>query len=311
MRIAFRVDIGNEIGTGHYSRMTALADAFTELNHQCMFYKGEDEPVDYSSYDIVILDTYIVSDEYIAAFNAPDRLTVCYDDNALYTYSCDILLNANLHAHELEFRFGPKTPHLLLGGRYALLRSEFRDSPAVTIRDHASHVFVCFGGSDARNMTPKVIHTLKEIDGIHMSVVLGAYTKNDDEVLALSDKHVTVYKKPKSISEIMRKCDIAVTAAGSMVYESAAIGIPSILIVQADNQHRIAEYLARKEIMACAGSWDNIDFSKLRNEVAALLKNRTRRHEISKALIGLVDKNGAHNAANAILSRLCIPLEKS
>jgi len=302
LKIAFRIDISNEIGTGHYLRMSALADAFSELGHQCFFFKSEDETIDYSPFDIVMIDTYQVSDEYIASLNSPDRLLVCYDDNALYTYSCDILLNANLHAHELNFRFGEKIPRLLLGGKYALLRGEFRNAAPVSVRKDANQVFICFGGSDLRNMTPKVINTLKEIGGIHLSVVLGPYTNNDEEVYALSNENITIFKAPQSISAIMSNCDIAITAAGSMIYELAAIGLPAITIIQADNQYLIADYMSRHDLMNCIGDWGNIDLIRLKNDVISLLSDFDKRKEKSKTLKETVNKNGAANAAKEIIN---------
>jgi spore coat polysaccharide biosynthesis predicted glycosyltransferase SpsG len=301
LKIAFRIDIGNEIGTGHYLRMSALADAFSGLGHQCAFFKSEDEPIDYSPFDIIVVDTYQVNDDYIASLNSPDRLLVCYDDNALYTYNCDILINANLHAHELSFRFGEKIPRLLLGGKYALLRGEFRNAAPVSILENANRVFICFGGSDLRNMTRKVIDALIEIDGIQLCVVMGPYTKNDKEVFALANENVTIFKAPASISEIMKSCDIAVTAAGSMIYELAAIGLPALTITQADNQLLIAEYMDRNDLMTCVGNWENIDFNKLRYEVVSLLSDFSTRKLKSAQLLETVDKNGAINAAQEII----------
>ena len=301
MKIAFRIDVSNDIGTGHFSRMSVLAEVFTELGCMCKFYKSEDEPVDYSGFDVIVLDTYMVDNAYIASLNAPGRTVVCYDDNALYTYDCDIILNANLHADELQFNYDGKTPLMLRGGKYALLRREFRDSLHVSVRKNANRVFVCFGGADIRNTTPRVIKALSWIEGIHITVVLGALTRCDEDVRALLCDNVSVYKAPESISKLMVECDIAVTAAGSMVYELASLGIPTITITQAENQLLIADYMSRNGLMRCAGSWDNLDFTLLRNEVEMLMRSFDRRTMESRSLVGIVDKNGAHNAAEEIL----------
>lgn len=301
MKIAFRIDIGNEIGTGHFMRMSALAEAFTELGCICEFFKNEDEPVDYSGFDIIVLDTYQVDNKYIADLNVPGRIVVCYDDNALYAYNCDILLNANLHAAELRFKFEGKTPSLLLGGKYALLRRELRTAAPFVIREKADRVFVCFGGSDLRNITPRVIEALKSMESVRLSVALGALTSCDDEVFALANDNVSVHKTPAAISDLMRQCDIAVTAAGSMVYELAALGMPAITITQADNQSLIAEYMSRNGLMKCVGDWQNVDFNNLGSEVESLLRDASRRKTESNALKKTVDKNGAINAAGDIL----------
>ena len=302
LKIAFRIDISSEIGTGHLIRMSALADAFAERGHTYEIFKGEDEPIDYSGFDIIILDSYLLSNEYIANLNSPTKTLVCYDDNALYTYNCDIILNANLYAKELEFKFLGKTPKMLLGGKYALLRGEFRNSHVITISEKANRVFVCFGGSDTRNMTPRVIKALQDIPGVELSVVLGGYTSNDDDVYATKKSNVSVYKTPKSMVEIIRGCDIAVTSSGSMTYELAALGIPTISIAQAENQFPISEYMSRHNLSKAIGNWQNVDFENLKNETIVLLSDYERRKDESKRLSETVDKNGALNAADTILS---------
>lgn len=301
LKVAFRIDISSETGTGHFSRMSVLAEVFVNLGCECRFFKSEDEPVDYSGFDIVVLDTYQVNDAYIANLNAPGRVIVCYDDNAVYSYNCDVILNANLHAGELRFIFSGKSPHMLLGGKYALLRSEFRDVPAITIKKTATRVFVCFGGSDIRNMTPYAVKTLREIKDIRLTVVLGSLTSCDSDVFALAGDSVAVHKTPEMISRLMSECDIAVSSAGSMVYELAALGIPTITIVQADNQILIADYLSRNSLMRCVGDWENTNLDELRREVESLLINNERREIESYRLRRIVDRNGALNAARAIL----------
>ena len=301
MKVAFRVDVSPEIGTGHLSRMSVLAEAFTELSCECTFYKGEDEPVDYSGFDVIVVDTYQVDDAYITSLNAPSRIVVCYDDNALYTYDCDAVLNANLHAGELRFKFGAKTPRMLLGGKYALLRKEFREAEPIAIKEKANRVFVCFGGSDLRNMTPRVIEALMRNKTAFLTVVLGALTSCDGEVKSLASENVAVYKTPESISRLMTECDVAVTAAGSMIYELAALGLPTILVAQADNQLLISEYMSRQGLMKYIGDWQNVELNTIKGEVEALLRDVDRRSLESSKLKNTVDRNGAMNAAHEIM----------
>ncbi|MDR1753707.1 MAG: DUF354 domain-containing protein [Eubacterium sp.] len=301
MKIAFRIDISDKIGTGHLVRMSALAEAFFALGHSCEFFKGEDEPVDFKGYDVVILDTYQVNDEYISNLKDDSRLLACYDDNALYTYNCDVLINANLHAIELDFKLSGKKPHMLLGGKYALLRREFREASPITVKENNLRVFICFGGSDLRNMTPQVIKALSAVDEIELYVVLGGYTKHDNEVYSLKSENILIYKTPKSMVDIMKSCDIAITAAGSMIYELAALGMPTILIPQAENQFLIAEYMDRMGLMKNVSNWRDVDLKILKQETERLLSDVSRRKLESKRLTETVDKNGAENAARAII----------
>jgi spore coat polysaccharide biosynthesis predicted glycosyltransferase SpsG len=308
LKIAFRIDISPEIGTGHYVRMSALAEVFEESGHSCIFFKTADEPVDYSGFDVIIADSYELSDEYIAGLNSSERLLVCYDDNALYNYNCDVIVNANLYANELSINTFGKTPRMLLGGEYALLRCEFRESTPIVVKKQANRVFVCFGGTDLRNITPCVVATIQEIEGIELAVVLGGHTKCDDEVRRIAKENVVIYKTPKSICEIMQSCDIAVTSSGSMVYELATLGLPSIIMTQADNQVLITDYMSRNALMKSVGDWQSVDFGLLKREVSDLLHDFSRRKRESSGLRNSVDKGGAENVMKKILN---IILEKT
>jgi spore coat polysaccharide biosynthesis predicted glycosyltransferase SpsG len=301
MKAAFRIDAGAQIGMGHFVRMSALAEALTEKGCACDFFTRENEPIDYTGFDIVFVDTYLVTDEYISALNELNALVVCYDENALYKYSCDLLINSNLYANDLKFQFGAKIPQMLLGGKYALLRKEFRERDSILIRKEATRVFICFGGTDVRNCTPDVVACLQALPNIELAVVLGEMTQCDDEVAKVADDHVSIFKNPDSIAEIMRGCDIAVISAGSIVYESAALGLPALLIVQADNQERIAGYMTSNCLMKCVGNWENLSMRYLFDETISLLADYERRYSESGRLRESVDQNGVYNVSNVVL----------
>ena len=303
-KVAFRIDVSAEVGMGHLMRMTALSDAFAEFGCECVFFTAKDEPVDYAGFDIVVLDSYGLSDEYIASLRAGGRVLVCVDDNALYTYNCDMLLNHNFHAHELSFRFASTPPKLLLGAKYALLRSEFARAKPISIKEKAANIFLCFGGSDVRNFTPLAIKALECISGVSLTVVLGEHTKSDNEVMALASDNVHILKNPAFVSEIMKTCDIAITAAGSMVYELAALGIPSIVISQADNQLKAAEFLGSSKLMKWLGHWDSVSLEELALEAKKLINEKERRKAEHETLLQVVDRKGARNVAVAVLGEL-------
>ncbi|GHU64214.1 UDP-2,4-diacetamido-2,4,6-trideoxy-beta-L-altropyranose hydrolase [Clostridia bacterium] len=301
LKIAFRIDSGVGIGMGHLTRMSALADAFGEYGGESSFFRSEDEPIDYTGFDLVVADSYKLSDQYISDLNETGRFVLCYDDNALYEYSCDALLNVNLHANELTFRFGSKKPKLLLGGKYTLLRREFWSCESIKIRERASRVFVCFGGTDIRNITPVIVSAIQDISGVEVVAVLGAVTCCDEELMQLSKENVEIIKDPISISQIMKTCDIAVISASSMVYEIAALGIPALTITQIDNQEMIADYLGRYKLMKCIGDWDDLSTIDLVNEVKSLLSDIDRRKNESARLRSTVHCEGALTAAGEIV----------
>ncbi|MDR0964458.1 MAG: hypothetical protein LBM60_07575 [Clostridium sp.] len=310
LQAMIRVELGPDVGMGHFYRMSVLAQALEKSGVKVRIFQAKDEPIPYDAADIIILDSYELSDAYIATKNASNRLVVCYDDNALYEYSCDVVANANAYAAELPYRFGARKPALCLGPQYALLREEFRECHPATIRENAHKVFVCFGGADIRGFSPIALRALLSIPMIEIHLVLGEMTRCDEEVASLASERVHLYKNPTKISEIMGQCDIAISAAGSSVYELASMGLPTILVVQADNQAKIAEYLSRHKLMTSVGDWTQFQEEALCQETKALLDDTARRMRESIALRQLVNKDGANKLAQELLRRFEIKMKE-
>jgi UDP-2,4-diacetamido-2,4,6-trideoxy-beta-L-altropyranose hydrolase len=334
MRIAFRLDADAGIGMGHAARCAALARALVEKGGECVYFcRSNPETVAFAQeaclalcpvpklslmdesawlcenlkgFDALVLDSYALSDEYIHAMNAPGRVVCCVDDNALYTYGCDIVLNGNLHARELTYRFGEKKPLLMLGGRYTLLRRAFRDAAPIEVKERGERIFLCMGGSDLRDFTPRALAALQDIPGVHIVVILGAMTACDRRVRALAKANVRVEKNLPdfAVAERMRECDVAVTSGGGIVYESATVGLPSVIVSQAENQDRICAYMAKKGLMKSMGDCTPADLQALRSAVQELLSDEPRRRRESAALKKAIALDGADAAAKVIVGRI-------
>jgi spore coat polysaccharide biosynthesis predicted glycosyltransferase SpsG len=253
---------------------------------------------------ILVIDSYTVSDSYIESLNKPGRLLVCYDDNALYKYSCDVIINGNLHAKSLNYSFGNKRPKMLLGGRYASLRPQFSKADEVVISENAFKIFLCFGGSDLRNFTPFAVSALQEIEGVKINAVLGGAAKCNEELKKIAGANVKILINPDNIAEIMAKSDIGIISAGSISLEASSLGLPSITIEQAGNQRLMADYMASNGLMEFLGDYESLDKKTLKARVNALLVDFERRKKEHKKLLSTVSKNGALNIAYEIAALL-------
>jgi UDP-2,4-diacetamido-2,4,6-trideoxy-beta-L-altropyranose hydrolase len=328
VKIAFRLDAGNDIGMGHAVRCSVLVDEFIAQGHECTYFSASnpeielfvreygielipvpDIPIDeemlwiqkqFGKFDVVILDSYRLSSEYIASLHRENIVVCAIDDNALYEYSCDIVLNQNLFANELQFRIGLKLPYFLLGGEYCLLRKEFQSLSPIQIQEYASRIFICFGGSDMNNFTPVAVEALQNLPGVELFVVLGPASLNVDEVRNIMCDNVHLFVNPAEISTIMKQCDIAIISAGSIVYEVASIGLPSIVTVQADNQRGLAAYLKRNALMEYIQNSDDIT-TTLRQSTSSLLSNYQRRTSENLILQKTVARNGGKKVVDTIL----------
>jgi UDP-2,4-diacetamido-2,4,6-trideoxy-beta-L-altropyranose hydrolase len=209
----------------------------------------------------LVLDGYHFTPAYQQAIrDAGIRLLVIDDMNHLPHYHADILLNQNIHAPALNYHCDQDTT-LLLGTRYALLRREFLKYREFNrqIPDRVKNILVTLGGADPNNVTLKVIEALKLLDvsDISVRIIIGPANNHQETLcksLASAHFEAELLINPPNMTELMAWADMAISAGGSTCWELMFMGLPSIILVLADNQAAVAEYLMNKKAI------DNIGY---------------------------------------------------
>ena len=208
----------------------------------------------------LVLDGYHFTPEYQKSVRDEGILLLVIDDmDHLPYYHADILLNQNIHASELKYNCDEDTI-LLLGTRYVLLRREFLKQLDFKrqIPDRARNILVTLGGADPDNVTMKVIKALKLLDepAVAVRIIIGPASPHQKTLRkAIGPDHfkTELLINPPNMPELMAWADMAVSASGSTCWELAFMGVPSILIILAENQAAVAEYLMNKKTVVNLG----------------------------------------------------------
>ena len=112
----------------------------------------------------------------------------------------------------------------------------------------------------------------------------------------------------------MLMCDLAVSAAGSTLYELCACGTPAVTYALADNQLPGADAFHRAGIMISLGDiradMDN-PIEKIMESIWVLSGDLSKRKEISRRMQGVIDGNGAKRIVEKLLSDLFPPPNKN
>ncbi len=337
--LVIRADGGTRQGTGHLMRCLALAQEWQARGGQVHFVSAcESEglrqriaqggfglipvhhpfphPADWEVLAAVLGDhdgAWVVLDGYhfdstyqLRIKEAGCRLLVIDDMAPLPHYYTDVLLNQNIHAPDLPYRCEPST-QLLLGNRYALLRSDFltwrdwqREIPAV-----AHKVLVTLGGSDPQNQTIKVIGALKHMamKGLEALVIVGPANDQVDSlqsVVRASGVSARLICNPTSMAELMAWADVALSAAGSTCWELAFMGVPSLMLVLADNQQPIAEKSSEAEAGVNLGWYHEVTERQIAQSLSTLIHDRSRRELMSRKGRDLIDGLGSQRVISAL-----------
>jgi UDP-2,4-diacetamido-2,4,6-trideoxy-beta-L-altropyranose hydrolase len=249
----------------------------------------------------IVLDGYHFGASYQETVKKADFKFLFMDDygHADY-YFADLILNQNLYADETMYSRRNLTTQLLLGTRYALLRSEFLSWSAWSryIPPIARRILVTLGGSDPDNATCRVIRSLHGlgVSGLEVKILLGPANLHYEAVqqaVAQASGQFELLTPEVEMAGLMAWADLAISAAGSTCWELAFMGLPTATIVLAENQRRIAHSLAEAGITSNAGWHSHLDADQLTQIIARLVAGTDERREMSSRGRAILDGLGA------------------
>jgi len=247
----------------------------------------------------LILDGYHFTSEYQKAIReAGGRILVIDDMNHLPHYHADIILNQNIYAPDLKYHCDDDTT-LLLGTCYVLLRREFlkyqdfkRQIPV-----QAKNILVTLGGADSDNVTLKVIEALKLLNepDIAVRIISGPANSHQEtlrKAIVSADFKAELLINPPNIPKLMAWADMAVSAGGSTCWELAFMGVPSIVLILADNQAAVAEYLRNNNIVVNIGRIAEISEKHISHSCKSLIHDSIHRKYLSEQSRILISAQG-------------------
>lgn len=193
----------------------------------------------------VVVDGYRFYAGYHQHLHDSGLSVMALDDMAhLERYPVDLLLNQNLAATAALYRGKvAERTELLIGPRYSLLRREFRSAfPArASVAGRARRVLVSFGGGDSENLTSRVLRRMAAtiVGACEVVVLVGAANRHVDELRRFAptlpfpcELRVDV----RNVAEAMAWADVAITAAGSTVWELVSMRLPALIGAIEENQ---------------------------------------------------------------------------
>jgi len=286
--------------------------------------------------DVLFVDSYFVSKDYFARLNR--ICPVAYlDDLAKEPYPVDLVINYNGFSKSLGYEalYSGMKGHegsptkILLGLEYAPLRRQFyeHDIAEKTTSDKKTlKVLLAAGGGDMYGMLLATLENaekkglLSSSDGrgdldascrpIEWEVVAGSFAPDIDKIKALEKNYsgVHIHHNVANMAALMRSCDIAVSAAGTMLTECAAVNLPAIFYQVADNQKPNTDFWPTTGGMVYAGNAaesaeaKGTVISRICDEIHDLSLAPEKLLNMRDSLMGITDGRGAIGIAKALIS---------
>jgi len=255
----------------------------------------------------VVVDGYRFDARYQAALTAAGLRVLWIDDDAhAASYTAEVIVNQNLHARPEMYRRLPPGTRLLLGPRYALLRPEFRRRREPPDRTSLPRrILVSAGGGDAGALIPTILEGIAGLDRdpIEVTIVAGPHASTS-LLRAAADRlapRARVLPFVEDMTAVMAGCDLAVSAAGSTVWELLALGVPSMLVELADNQAWTAAELDRRGAAVSLGPHHELTASAVTGALRDLWNDPPRLERMRRAGSTIVDARGAERVADHVV----------
>lgn len=318
-----------------YNRKEAELDQFLPI-----IYEAEPACVIVDSYEVT--DRYLRAVGKACGNCGVPGVLAYMDDLLSFAYPVDILINYNIYGPDKAGEYkalyqsaGVLLPQLLLGTAYAPLRQEFANLPQRVITEEVSSILISTGGADpdhiARKLCQYITDQLSACDNAsaagsdpacaqadragmgqrlrHLTFhfVLGAMNSDRDQLEALAAPFpgIRLHYNVKQMQRLMSGTDLAISAAGSTLYELCAAGTPAVTYVLADNQIAGAQGFERHGVLMSAGDIrQEAGFpQKLLSAALDLAADYERRSEISARQKKLVDGGGARRVIEALTAK--------
>jgi UDP-2,4-diacetamido-2,4,6-trideoxy-beta-L-altropyranose hydrolase len=335
----FRADASPMIGGGHIQRCMALAEWLSDAGWRCAFAFREPSLVTVpalarSSHTLLQLDgnddeepaelvrrcgapcALLVVDHYHRALDYELRCReiakhiLVFDDLPMRAHDCDTLLDQTPNRQRREYEhLVSQSCTQLVGSRYAILRPGFAAArPAAVARQKRSmpvaRVLVSIGMTDPGNLTGVVLDGIVQAGLLlQVDVVLGSAAPHLASVRSrmtalgpAAGLHVDV----SDMAQLMSAADVAIGGAGTSSFERCCLGLPTLVVVAADNQRDIADALVEAgaaEIISETGSLKPEHIAEL---LTKLCEDGKARKKMSEAAVQLCDGRGAMRVLAAL-----------
>ena len=274
---------------------------------ECSLFLNEVQP------DWLIVDHYALDIEWERKLITIGRKLMVIDDLADREHISNILLDQTFGRNPSDYLpLVPEYSILLCGSEYALLRQEFVNFRPYSLNRRCKYGFetllITLGGVDKDNVTRRVLEGLKQSElpeACRIVVVMGSTAPWLEDIRQLASTmpwRTEVKVGVENMAQLMSDSDFAIGAAGSTSWERCCLGLPTAMMVLADNQKFAADLLEQAKAVICLSVGQELGFQlrrvvgdiackpellKAMSECASLIVDGTGSTQVSKAMMNL------------------------
>src|SRR5260370_2843652 len=245
----------------------------------------------------VVVDALDVSKEFLSELGSTGTMVVSLDHQATTCFPSQLVVNPMLGLGRDSYEFMPGT-QLLLGERYALVRSEIRRIRPIRAQEPAGpfRAVVALGDHDPHHQTAEIARLLTNIAKLdRIDLITKSQNPDVPSLQDLSAAHpdrLELATETPEVASRLARCHVAITSGSSLSLELACVGVPQLIIVQSELHWPTAQRLEDEGAAICLGRRESVRPAALRQGGQNLLMDPSERQAVAPWGRMLVDGRG-------------------
>jgi spore coat polysaccharide biosynthesis predicted glycosyltransferase SpsG len=314
LTVLFRVAAGPRLGFGHLVRAERLAAAldadvwlsvrgvrhFTPPAPRVRLTRESVRSLEIIRPGLLVLDTPVARDawRWLRAARRLDIPVASVHDGGVAPVASDLAIDGSLAAR------GPIAgAGRTLSGVCFIVIDPRVSRRIARIRDVGRRVLIALGGGTRAGTATRLAHAITTMQpGVQVEIA-GGFVNEAPEL----SRDICWLGPQTSLVPALARADVAVVAGGLTLYESVALGVPTVPIAVVPAQRpTIAAFAQRRAVadpkvtLGAGRRFDADAASRTATEVVNLLNDPSRRRHLSVGGSQLVDGNGAVRVAREI-----------
>jgi len=314
-KILILTEAGKNIGLGHYTRCSALCEAFRDngdeaymmifLNNfeiendkliKANWLQDLEQALAYKDCDAVIVDSYLAQENVYSKLHSTFKKVIAIDDYNRLQYDATVLINPNVFFDDINY--SNQTIKCIGGKNYVILRKEFRLEPKEAfIKDDIEEILVTIGGTDFRNILPAIAKACLQTQVKKITIIT-----SEINGLKADDKRISILplQNAPGIYHLMEKADLVISACGQTLHELVSLGKPTIGICLDVDQEPNQKFYFEKGFLPIVINWNDEDMVNRIQTAITLYQPIRKREFIASFAPSLFDRFGVNNIVSAI-----------
>ncbi len=284
-----------------------------EKNIPLKLYKNKNEYYELlKGCDLLIRDTLDSKINEIKEIKKIVKKIVCFEDLSEEAIdNASICINSMLPSIESSY----DKAKTLFGLKYCVLRDEFfRWSEKSKHRNqerinHIDNILIMFGGTDAKNMTEKILSWILKIEEENnfffkkISVIIGPGKNFNTEFFKrnLDFKRIKVFHNIGNVAEIMYQSDLAISTSGRTIFELTSMSVLTISMAAGERESK-HDYATKGLGVIHLGSSDDLLYKKFRNGIIEVINSKILREKLIQSMDNINIGHGTNRVKKALLS---------